>query len=212
MIMKKYIAGLITGILVTLTITTFATPAIKEAYYNSEIKIVDKEKGQLNVTALTVVEEGQTAGKTYLPVADMSKALDKNVSWDGSTKTITLSEESVEPMPTSTPTPIPTAEPTSEIQYDSSTGLPVGAEYSNYELNGKVIKAVEYNGKTFLSIADLGKNFNMVSDIINAKDRISMIRIGKDSVTLQMQDGLNYLYLSDGAYYELSLVKQLTGE
>lgn len=113
--MKKYLSGLLTGIIITLTISTFATTAIKEAYFNNEIKIVDSSKGQLNTEIVTVVKDGDTSGRNYVSVADLSSALGKTVTWDGSTKTINLSDSGISPTPIPAPTNIPA--PVKHIDY-----------------------------------------------------------------------------------------------
>lgn len=151
--MKKYLSGLLTGILITLTITAFAVSPIKEAYFNSEIKIVDSVKGQLNTEIVTVVKDGDTAGRNYVSVADLSSALGKAVTWDGSTKTINLS--------TPTPTPAPSPSNTSGIKKTTYKGVEA------IEKDGIVYVAVSYlnlyNLKYDANIITFSKNNETIS-------------------------------------------------
>lgn len=91
--MKKFISGLIIGIL--LTSSTFAATLIKEAYYNSDIKI--RVNGQyVQTTPITVIDEGQTNGRNFTSVRDIAEAMGGTVYWNGDTGTIDIVSQAVE--------------------------------------------------------------------------------------------------------------------
>jgi len=87
---KTFIIGMIFGLLISLSLPTFAASVVKqiEAYYNN-IKIV------VNGNVITpkdpngnIVEPFIYNGTTYLPVRAVANALGQSVSWDGKTSTV----------------------------------------------------------------------------------------------------------------------------
>ncbi len=93
--MKKFITGLILGVMITSVSVGYSVSQIKQAYYNPEIKLrVDGE--YVNVTPITAVEEGQVNGFNLLPVRALGEALGYNVNYDTKTKVIDLDKPTVE--------------------------------------------------------------------------------------------------------------------
>jgi S1-C subfamily serine protease len=90
--MKKFISGLLIGILMTASIGYAANLT---AYYNPEIKVrVDGE--YIDVTPVTAIEAGQTNGFNLLPVRTLGEALGYDVTFDSKTKVIDLDKPTIE--------------------------------------------------------------------------------------------------------------------
>lgn len=196
--MKKYLSGFLTGIIITLTITTFASTVIKEAYFNNDIKIIDSEKGQVNTEIVTVIKDGETSGRNFVSVADLSKALDKQVLWDGSTKTIKLSNMEVKTM-TTTGNKIPV----NEIQ---------NAYYTTY--NG--MEAIEYNNNIYVSRSDLNSKYDLWWEGSNNIFTVYKKSNPEKTIIIDLSDinqVLSKLNVKiSRIYVNKTLVKELTGE
>jgi hypothetical protein len=91
---KGLISGLIIGILITTLAVSYAVSTIKEAYINPSVKISYNGQ-QIATEVITVVKQGDTNGSNYVPVRALSEAMDKTVSWDGATSTISINDTMV---------------------------------------------------------------------------------------------------------------------
>lgn len=104
--MKKYLSGLITGVLISICITAVmaAVPSIKKAVFTDAISIeVDGVKQ--NIEVVSVVKEGEENARNFVSVADLGKALGADVQWDGSRNTVVIKKGgSMAVMPTQTVT------------------------------------------------------------------------------------------------------------
>lgn len=88
--MKKYVLGVMTGVLLAMPIYTFADNALPQvtAYIRSDLPILlDGEKLELKNPPLIY------DGSTYLPLKDTAVALGKDVNWNEATQTVELSTQ-----------------------------------------------------------------------------------------------------------------------
>ena len=89
--MKKFISGLIFGIIIASLVTTFAADTIKSAVFNDIIKLkVDRKL--VDTELITVVLQGETNGKNYVSVRALAEAMGGTVTWNGSTNTIEVTK------------------------------------------------------------------------------------------------------------------------
>lgn len=88
--MKKFISGLLAGIMIASTLVVMAASGIKEAYFNEVIKLVVDGK-VIDTEIVTVTPEGQANGKNYVSARDLAEALGATVTWDGAKKEIQIS-------------------------------------------------------------------------------------------------------------------------
>jgi len=88
--MKKFVSGLLTGIIIASAFTAMAATGIKEAYFNDVIKLVVDGK-VIDTEIVTVTSEGQVNGKNYVSARDLAEALGATVTWDGAKKEIQIS-------------------------------------------------------------------------------------------------------------------------
>lgn len=98
--MKKKVQGLITGVLVGMTIANgivFATNGSRTAkLWYSNIKILMDEKEIIPKDANgNTIEPFTIDGTTYLPVRGIASSMGLNVGWNGETKTITLNKPGI---------------------------------------------------------------------------------------------------------------------
>lgn len=87
--MKKFISGLIAGIIIASSIAVMAATGIKEAYFNNAIKLIVDGR-EIKTEIVTVTPEGQINGKNYVSARDLAEALGAKVEWDGAKKEIQI--------------------------------------------------------------------------------------------------------------------------
>lgn len=86
--MKKLIAGIIAGILITLTATSYAASIIKSVYFNDNVKL--QVNGKLITTEiLTATKEGQINGSNYVSARALAEAMGGAVDWKNNTVIVT---------------------------------------------------------------------------------------------------------------------------
>lgn len=87
---KTFIIGMIFGILISLSLPSFAASVVKqiEAYYNDIKIVVDGNLITPKDANGNIVEPFIYNGTTYLPVRAIANALGQSVSWDGKTSTV----------------------------------------------------------------------------------------------------------------------------
>jgi len=115
--MKKFISGILVGIILMLTLTTFAAGAVKEAWFNKEIKL-EVDGKTVNTDIVTFVLGGAVNGTNYVSARALAEALGAKVEWDGKNKKISVTSKDN----------INTVEQTAEYKYVGS------AESNKYHL------------------------------------------------------------------------------
>jgi len=90
--MRKFISGLLIGIIISTVSIGFSASSIKQAYYNSDIKIRINGK-YINTTPITVIDEGQQYGKNFTAVRDIAENMGGTVYFDPRIKTIDIISE-----------------------------------------------------------------------------------------------------------------------
>lgn len=147
--MKKFITGLILGIMITFVSAGYSVTRIKEAYYNPEIKLrVDGE--YIDVTPITVVEEGQVNGFNLFPVRALGEALGYKVDYDAKTKVIDLDKPTIGDVAKNAESCVMIRCGDSKQLKVYGSGVVVG-DYiitSRYVLDGHSYYTVEYNDST----------------------------------------------------------------
>jgi len=88
--MKKFVSGLLAGIIIATSLVVMAATGIKEAYFNNAVKLIVDGK-EIKTEIVTVTPEGQINGKNYVSVRDLAEALGATVTWDGAKKEIQIS-------------------------------------------------------------------------------------------------------------------------
>lgn len=99
--MKKFISGLLIGAILMLTITTFAAGAIKEAWFNKEIKL-EVDGKTVGTDMVTVILEGSVDGTNYVSARALAEALGAKVEWDGKNKKILVTSKDKDTTPVTT--------------------------------------------------------------------------------------------------------------
>ncbi len=93
--MKKFISGLIIGILVSITLTSFAASTIKTAFFNPAILL--KVDGKIvDTDIITAVKEGQINGKNYVSARDLAEAMGATVTWGENTVLVTTTKSGID--------------------------------------------------------------------------------------------------------------------
>lgn len=88
--MKKFVCGLLVGIMLTLGITTYAIPEIKEAKFSPDIALVVNGE-RLDTEIVSVVTTDKPGYMTnYVPARALSEALGATVTWDGKSRIISV--------------------------------------------------------------------------------------------------------------------------
>jgi len=90
--MKKFVTGLLAGIIIASSFAVMAATGIKEAYFNDVIKLVVDGK-IIDTEIVTVTPEGQVNGKNYVSARDLAEALGATVEWDGASKRIIITSQ-----------------------------------------------------------------------------------------------------------------------
>lgn len=86
-IMKKFVMGLVFGLVLAISFSVMANSKIVAQYFNPTIT-VDGHKVNLKSKPVTI------NGTTYLPMRDLAETLNYNVQYDASSKTIKLNKNS----------------------------------------------------------------------------------------------------------------------
>lgn len=196
--MKKFLSGLLVGIILATMTTAFAASKIT-AYFNPDVKI--RVDGVLLETEIVTVAEKQ---KNYTSVRDVAEALGATVEWNQETKTINITSKESEVDTVGIDTPKST---NTTIEYNPETGLPVGAEWVDF----KDCKAISYNDKIYLSETDLAIKFNILYE--NNRDyRYITYKHGEDKIEVDFYNRENYIDSGKGIYLNKDLFAEFIGE
>ena len=88
--MKKYISGLITGLLMGLSITVMAAvPGIKTAVFTDKV-IIEVNGVKQPVEVISVVKEGQVDARNFVSVGDLAPAMGGEVKWNGERQAVEI--------------------------------------------------------------------------------------------------------------------------
>lgn len=90
--MKKFICGLLVGIILTMGVTTYAVPAIKSALFSPDIKLIVNGK-TLDTQIVSVIKTGEVNTTNYVSARALAESLGATVAWDGKARTISVSTD-----------------------------------------------------------------------------------------------------------------------
>lgn len=168
--MKKFVLGLLIGIMLTLGVTTYAVPEIKEAVFSDITLIVNGETLDTEVVSVTTTDNPNYM-TNYVPARALAESLGATVEWDGKERAINVStEEIVAVSSVSAPTPATEAKGNPDIPYPvykvDDTGLMIydiqkGYLYGLFVLDIK--NALKANGYVLNNAAD-NKTMQIVGD------------------------------------------------
>lgn len=85
--MKKFISGLICGMIITFSLSGYALTQITASYNNVKVTV---DGAAVNTKVVGVVEQGQRDGRNFTSAADVAKAMGGIVVWNSSTKTVEI--------------------------------------------------------------------------------------------------------------------------
>lgn len=88
--MKKFILGLLIGIMLSIGFTTYAVPEIQEAKFSPDIKLIVNGK-EIDTQIVSVIKSGEVNTTNYVSARSLAESLNANVEWDGKTKSINVS-------------------------------------------------------------------------------------------------------------------------
>lgn len=128
--MKKFVMGLLIGIMLTLGVTTYAAPEIQSAIFSDIKLIVNGEQVDSEIVSV-VTTDNPNYMTNYVPARALSEALGAEVEWDGKNRVINVStktsdnnisqELNIQPPKETNTTP---SVPTSPIPKETTTTLP----------------------------------------------------------------------------------------
>lgn len=149
------------------------------------------------------VEAYNINGRTFLALGDIAKYFGATAKLNEVTKQIEVNTnvvtEEVKSMSTAT-----------EIEYDYTTKLPVGAEVIEYK---GCKSAVKYNENIYLSLADLKSKFGIKSVYLNVKAHTETFMKDESTVIVDLKVTGNSFLTSNGyPYYNVNLFSELIGE
>lgn len=87
--MKKFICGLLVGIILTMGVTVSAVPEIKSAVFSPDIKLVVNGK-TLDTQIVSVVKSGEVNMTNYVSARALAESLGATVTWDGKERAINV--------------------------------------------------------------------------------------------------------------------------
>ena len=96
-------------------------------------------------------------GTTYLPVRAIGELMGKNVDWNQTTKTVTLSGSRSTPAATGTPDARAAVQNVPAELRDDFTVVVDGSVRTFTDANGKVVYPLLYNGSTYLPVRAIGE-------------------------------------------------------
>ena len=108
--MKKFVLGLLIGIMLTMGVTTYAVPEIKEAVFSDIRLMVNGETLDTEVVSVTKTDSPNYM-TNYIPARALAESLGGTVTWDSKERVISVN--------TSTVYEVPEAESTKRVQLPS---------------------------------------------------------------------------------------------
>ena len=179
--MKKFITGFLTA---ALLFTALPIGAAIEEYicYRADYKVMVNGEQYISED-LPILNY---KGSTYAPFRSILEAAGLAVEWDAE-----LNQAEV------TAPDAPTKE-VEAMEYDATTGLPVGAEHVDYK---GCTTAIEYNGNTFMSRPDLSKYLGVKYEGLDVKTQTTTYSNGGESTIVDMTDPTKYFVTKQGTPY-----------
>lgn len=146
--MKKFVLGLLIGIMLTLGVTTYAVPEIKEAVFSDITLTVNGVTLDTDVVSVTTTDNPNYM-TNYVSARDLAESLGATVTWDGKERAINITSED-----TTVDTPTVQTAPASEIMND--TDLPSIVEIDGFKGVGTagVYKALKAKGYDLVNAAN----------------------------------------------------------
>jgi hypothetical protein len=89
-ILKKFICGLLVGIILTMGVTVSAVPEIKSAVFSPDIKLIVNGEAIDTPVVSVVTVENPGYMTNYVPARAVAEELGATVTWDGKTRTISI--------------------------------------------------------------------------------------------------------------------------
>lgn len=192
--MKKFISGLLIGILITSTAGTFAASKIKSAVFAPDIKIEVNGK-QIAAEPISVTLEGQTNGSNYVGAKALAEALGATVTWDGPTKRIIVTS--------GTQATADTYKVLRVVDGDTFKVTHNGQEVSVRMIGVDTPESVHPDAE---KNTEFGK---LASEFTKSKLEGKTVKLVKDVSEKDMYGRLlRYVYLEDGTFYNELLVKE----
>ena len=192
--MKRFVTGLITGILIASSISVFAASKIKSAVFAPDIKIEVNGK-QISSAPISIVLEGQTNGSNYVGTKALAEALGATVSWDGATRKIIVTSGSQASTDTYTVTKV--------VDGDTFKVMYSGKETSVRLIGVDTPESVHPDAAKNTEFGKLAAEFT------RGKLEGKTVKLEKDvSETDQNGRLLRYVFLEDGTFFNESLVKE----
>jgi hypothetical protein len=194
-IMKKFIVGLIVGVM--LSILPISAAVQEYICYKASYKVL---LNSVEITDATILNYN---GYTYYPKSVLEKA-GLNVTWNTS-----LGQEEITSNPTSEQINNVEVE-TMSIEYDSVTGLPIGAEFIENEKDGRKYNTVLYDEEIYIAMVDLKNLFGIDNKYIDNYG----VCFYKDGTQLPVdsRDKTNHFFVSSRLYYKKALFENYMGE
>jgi len=187
--MKKFLCGVLIGIIVMISITALGANIIHNSYFNNEIKI-EVDGKQVDTDIVTVELQGEQYGKNYVAARDLAEAMGGNVKWDGNNKKIIVA----------------TGQPT------TSHKVVRIVDGDTFEIKGgqKVRMIGIDTPESVHPDAEKNTEFGkLASEFTKSKIEGKNIKLVKDvSETDKYGRLLRYVYLEDGTFFNELLVKE----
>jgi hypothetical protein len=200
---KQFIVGFVTCVILlsVIFVSGFAEDALTVVLNRFPIFINGQEEP---------VEAYNINGFTFLKLADVGKAI------PGTTIKFNEIDERIEIniVEASLPETMDESEVMSmstAIEYDSVTGLPVGAEYVENEKDGRKYKTIQYNNKIFISESDM-KDIYGIKYIRNLNSLNIVYGKDEQEVTVDFMQRENVLKVNTRGYINIALFNQIIGE
>ena len=151
--MKKFLSGLIVGMILMCAIPSLAKTETVQAIYNGVKVAVNGE----NITFTKGEEPVTINNRTYVPAKYVAEALDATVTWDSKSSTVNIKSEEVKDVPlTNTETTDYTVPEIDES--DNLINSTILQDDDNFELiTYKGLKALKFKEIIYISYYDLSK-------------------------------------------------------
>lgn len=203
-ILKKY-KQLFIGILIGSFITLIPVSAAIKEYilYESECTLINSDGTKYEDKDYPLL---MYKGSNYAPVGKIAQFLGIPFTWEGKTKTATFNTTiAVNKSLNTTETTVKggdnvsatktTSSTNPSLTYDEETGLPIGAEYVEY--NG-CKSAVKYNGNIYMSRPDLFIYLNVKFKTIDPKSKTTTYVKDDSFITIDVDDKTKYFINEQG--------------